>query len=198
MNLDMPIDVEQLNLPVFSQDKRLHATFYSRAVPNRFRTQEEGRPVYEQKDYIRLMVPGDRNYELDVPATDHYQQRFPDQWSRYKRGQGESMDGTPLESWPALNVAQVAELRAMNVATVDQLAVMPDQLAQKMMGNFKLREKAQAFLEASKGTAQASKLEAELKKRDDDIAQMREQIAALTAAASKATPVNAVRTLAAK
>jgi len=198
MNLDMPVDVESLNLPVFSQDKRLHVTFYSRAVPNRFRTQEEGRPVYEQKDYIRLMVPGDRNYELDVPATDHYQQRFPDQWTRYKRGLSESMDGTPLESWPALNVAQVAELRAMNVTTVDQLAVMPDQLAQKMMGNFKLREKAQAFLEAAKGTAQASKLEAELKKRDDDIAQMREQIAVLTAASAKTPASIANRTVAAK
>jgi hypothetical protein len=184
--LDMPVDVDQFSAPPFAQDKRLHVTFYTKAVQNRSRSQTEGRVVYEEKDYIRIMVPGDRNYELDVPAEPHYQGRFPTQWERYKKGQQERVDGTPLEAWPALNVAQVAELRAMNVFTVDQLANVPDSLAQKMMGNFALRQKAKDFLDAARDSAGATKLAAELAERDVQIAAMQAQLASLTKA--MATP----------
>lgn len=188
--LDMPIDVDQFSASVFAQDKRLHATFYTKAVQNRLRSQEEGRVVYEEKDYVRIMVPGDRNYELDVPAEPHYQGRFPDQWARYKKGQQERVDGTPLEAWPALNVAQVAELRAMNVFTVDQLATMADQQAQRLMGSFQLRQKAADFLAAAKDAAGATKLAAELAERDATIAAMQQQLASLTkaVAASSSKP----------
>jgi hypothetical protein len=176
---DEPVNADLYSQPVFSQDKRLHVQFYRKAVKNSFKSSQVGRPIYEDVDYVRIFVPGDRNTQLDTPAIPHYQQRFADQWRRYKEGQEEGVDGTPLESWPALSVSQVAELKAVHVRTVEQLAEMSDQLAQKFMGSHALRQKAQAFLEAAKGTAEASKLAAELKKRDDEISAMKEQIALL-------------------
>jgi hypothetical protein len=176
---DEPVNTDLYAQPVFSQDKRLHVQFYRKAVKNSFKSTQAGRPIYEDIDYVRIFVPGDRNTQLDTPAVPHYQQRFSDQWKRYKTGMEEGIDGTPLESWPALSVSQVAELKAVHVRTVEQLASMPDQLAQKFMGAHQLRQKANNFLEAAKGTAEASKLEAELKKRDDEISAMKEQIALL-------------------
>jgi len=75
-----------------------------------------------------------------------------------------------------MTVGQVAELKATGITTVEQLAELSDTNAQKFMGSFQLRQKAQAFLEAAAGDAANSKLAAELEKRDVEIAALKAQM----------------------
>jgi hypothetical protein len=192
MPYDNPVDVDVFAQPVFQQDKRLHVRFYRRAVKQTFKSEQEGRAIYKDVDYVQIHVPGDRNTMIDTEANFHYQQRWPEQWKRYKDGMDQAVVGTPLDSLPGVTPSQTAELKAMHVHTVEQLAEMADQLAQKMMGNFALREKARKFLDASKGVADQNKRDAELAERDDRIKALEEQIAMIAAerkvAAVKATP----------
>ena len=177
--LDQPIEEDVYGMPAFQQDKRLHVTFYRKAVKNNFKSEQEGRPIYDEKDYIKIFIPGDRNSNLDVPATEHYQQRFRAQWDRYQSGQSQLHSGTPLETWGDLSVSQVAELKAIHVHTVEQLADMPDQLAQKFMGNFALREKAKAYLNKESELAKASALKNELALRDAALEEQKARTEAL-------------------
>jgi hypothetical protein len=167
---------------VWAMDHRLWVQFYTRAVKNEFKTSEAGRPIFDEKPFVKIIVPGDKNMILDTPATMEHQHRFPKQWERYQNGQKQSMDGTPLEAVTWLTVGQVAELKALNIFSVEQLSDVPDQLAQRFMGAFELRRKAQAFIEASKGEAATSKLAHELEMRDAQIAQLQEQMAQLLGA----------------
>lgn len=172
----------------FALDKRLYVQFYVRAVMNHFKSAQEGRPIFDEKEYCRVIIPGDKNAVFDQPASDEQRMRFEAQYTRFKKGLEQAVTGTPLEMWPQMTVGQVAELKAINISTVEQLAEMSDETAQKIMGNHKLRLKAKAFLEAAAGEAKNSQLAMELEKRDSEIATLKnqmEQLLKATAAANK-------------
>ena len=162
--------------PRFALDKKLFVQFYLRAVLNNFKSAQEGRPIFDEQDYIRIIVPGDKNTIIDTKATPEYMSRFASHFEKYKKNQSQAVTGTPLEVWPQMTVGQVAELKAMNVHTVEQLAELPDNLAQRIMGSHDLRRRAVAFLDLAAGDAANSKLSAELDKRDNEIELLKAQM----------------------
>lgn len=170
----------------FAMDHKLYVTFYTRAVMNNFQSSEQGRPIFDEEEYIRIIVPGDSKTTVDCPADATFKMRFPKQYDAYKRGAEQAQSGTPLEVWPQLTVGLVAELKAMNIFSVEQLAALDDGKAQKIMGSHELRRRAQAFLDAAQGEAANNKMAAELSKRDEEIAKLQEQMAELLKAQPKA------------
>lgn len=172
------------DMPRHALDKKLFVQFYVKAVMNGFKSSEAGRPIFDEVDYIRVIIPGDKNNVVDTKVTEEHKMRFPAQYERFKKNQEQAVSGTPLEVWPQMTVGQVAELKAMHISTVEQLADLPDNLAQRIMGSHQLRAKAKVFLEAAAGEAVNTKMTAELEKRDNQIALMQEQLAQLTKAAA--------------
>lgn len=166
----------------FALDKKLYVQFRVEPILNRSKSAEAGRAIFDAIDYIKIFVPGDKNTVIDTPVTPEYQIRFKEKYEAFKAGKEMAPSGTPLEMWPQMTVTQVAELKAMNVSTVEQLADMPDQLAQKIMGSHSLRQKAKAFLEASLSDAANTKLQAELEKRDNEIQLLKSQMQQIMAA----------------
>jgi len=162
--------------PRFALDKKLYVQFYVRAVMNSFKSAQEGRPIFDEQDYVRIIVPGDKNTVIDTKVTPEYAHRFADRYEKYRKNQSQAVTGTPLEVWPQMTVGQVAELKAMNVHTVEQLADLSDQLAQKIMGSHDLRRRATIFLEAAAGDAANTKLQAELGQRDNEIELLKAQM----------------------
>lgn len=162
-------------------DKRLLVKFYTEAVHQEFASIEAGRPIYKDEHFISIRAPGTRN-EVTAPASYDYQQRFPRQWAMFKRGMEQTMTGTPLAMLPWMSKSQVAELNAANCHTVEQLATMPDSASQVFMGHHSMKQRAQAFLDSAKEAAPAIKLQAELEKRDQQIAELQATVEAMLAA----------------
>ena len=177
--------VSQANQARYAMDSKLYVQFYVRPVMNNFRSSEEGRPIYEEKEYIRIIVPGDSKTTVDCPVTDEFRMRFQKQYDKFKRGMEQAVEGTPLEMWPQMTVGLCAELKAMNVTTVEQLAALDDGKAQRIMGSYDLRRKAQIFLDAAQGEAANNKMAAELQKRDDEINLLKQQMAQILEAKTK-------------
>jgi hypothetical protein len=169
----------------YAADSRLYVEFYRKAVHNPFKSAQEGRPIFDEKDFVKIMIPGDKYSSVDTQVTTQHQQRFPTQWARYQAGQEQATSGTPLESWPQMTVGMVASLKAVNISTVEQLAELSDANASQIMGNHDLRRRAKAFLEAAAGEAVNAKLEAELEKRDNEIETLKNQMAQLMQSAAK-------------
>jgi hypothetical protein len=167
-------------------DNRLFVEFYRKAVENPFKSNEAGRPVFDEVDFVKITVPGDRYSNFESKVTEEHKKRFAGRWERYKAGLTQAVTGTPLEQWPQMTVGMVASLKAMNVHTVEQLAEMSDQYAQQIMGNHDLRRKAKLFLDAAAGEAVNNKLQSELDKRDVEINQLKEQMAQLLAGQQQA------------
>jgi len=165
--------------PRYAMDSKLYVKFYTRPVMHGFKSSEAGRPIYEDKEYIEILVPGDSKTKVDCPVNDEFRTRFPKQYEKFKRNEVQAVTGTPLEMWPQITRSMVAELKAMNVTTVEQLADMADTTAQNIMGNHDLRRRAKLFIDAAKGEAVNNKLTEELTKRDDEINLLKTQMAQL-------------------
>jgi len=170
-------------------DKRLFVQFFKDAVKSEFKTLAAGRPIFDEFDFIRIIAPGSRDsFVTKARDGDNYTTRFPIQWSRYKQNQDQDVTGTPLSAVPWLTVGQIAELNAVGCKTVEQLVGMPDNLSQKFMGHHQLKQRAQTFLEAANNAAPALRLQAELEKRDEQIAELRSMIEAMNAAKKAGAP----------
>lgn len=168
--------MEQGNQARYALDHKLVVNFFMRAVKNNIKSNEAGRPIYDEKEFVRIIVPGNSRSVFEDIVTNEHRMRFADRYERFKRGVSQSISGTPLEVWPQMTVGMVAELKAMNINTVEELAGLSDANAQRIMGNFDLRRRAQAFLDAAAGDAANSKMAAELEKRDTEIAALKAQM----------------------
>jgi len=170
-------------------DSKLFVVFYKATELNEAKSLEAGRPVHDEVDLVKIIIPGQRD-SVVAKADYGYQSRFPKQWAQYKAKADQIGSGTPLSEVTWLSLAQVADLRAMNVHTVEQLANLPDSSAHVFMGFQGLKQRAAAFLEAAAGNAPLLKLQSELESRDAKIAELEAAVAQL-AAAHKKVPTKA-------
>jgi hypothetical protein len=156
-------------------DAKLLVAFDVFPVLNEELSTKEARPVYDDKDYISIMVPGDqanvihRPIWVDPMNPNSDSERFSRQYEHWKAHRQNLVTGTPLESVTWLTKSQVKELAYFNCRTVEQLAAMGDGTGQKFMGIVKLQKRAQDFLAAAAGAAPAEALRAELEKRDIEL-----------------------------
>lgn len=159
-------------------DKRLLVLFYRSPIKNESKSIESGRPIFDEIDLVKIITPGSRDSFVG-DATEDYQQRFPQQWARYKAGKDQNASGTPLNMLPWLGMGQIEEFKAVGCHTVEQLVGMSDSLSQKFMGHHQIKQRAQAYLDAAKDAAPTLRLQAALEQRDETIAAMKAQMDAM-------------------
>jgi hypothetical protein len=165
----------------FAADSRLYVEFHRKPVMISGKSQDAGRAIYEERDFIRIHVPGDKTSVIDRIATEQDKQRFADRYAKWKSGQADAIVGTPLTALPGMNPVKIEEYKFFKIVTVEQLADANDNLGQKFMSFHSDKQKAKAFLEVAAGNAPIEKMHAELAKRDEEIETLKAQMAALMA-----------------
>lgn len=170
---------------MISEDNAL-VEFVRDAVQNNFKSAQEGRPIYDEKDFVRIMTPGDTKTTVYRAATNQDKKRFHKAWANYERGLEEVTDGTPLDQWNQISKSQTKELAHVNVRTVEHLIGMSDANIQRMgPGYAQLRDRAKQYLKSSTDDADKAKAERENAELREKMALMEEQIAALSAGKSE-------------
>lgn len=148
-------------------DKVLAVRFFRHPVRDAEKSEAEGRPIFTEKDYVEISIPGNKDHIVCHPVSEKDKMRFPEHWRLYTaRVSQEVVQGTPLEEWPGITRGQVEELRFLNVRTVEQLAAVSDANGQRIMGINSLKDKAKAYLEQAKG--QSAEMDA-LKAQNADL-----------------------------
>lgn len=164
----------------------IYPRFYKRAVQNNRRTAEEGRPIFEEREYVEIIIAGDKNTVVDRPVRDEDKQRFPGEYDAFQKGQDAPVVGTPIEQWPLLNKSQVAELKGIHVMTVEALAALSDSQLQKLgPGGRSLKSKAETWLQAAAGTAPLVELQEEKDRLAEENEMLRGQVKDLAAKAEQ-------------
>ncbi len=163
----------------WAEDARLHVEFHRKPVLNNFKSQEAGRAIYEEKDFVRIHIPGDKNNVVDRPVDAIDEQRFADRLAKWRANQKQAVDGTPLSALPSMTPGKVAEYEYFNIKTVEQLAGASDSLGQKFMSFHADKQRAKAFIDVAKGNAPIEQMNAELAKRDAEIENLKAQMSAL-------------------
>lgn len=174
-------------------DSRLAVQFYKKLVINEFKSEQAQRPIHEERDFIKIFVPGDSTSVIDTFVREEHKQRFPIHWARYKNASGsDQVVGTPLSAWSLLSSSVAEDLKHYKFFTVEQIANSSDAQISALgmaagMAPFSLRERAQNFLKHAAGLAETTHREDELKALKEQNAQlkammeqMQEQMAALS------------------
>lgn len=177
-------------------DSKLFVRFSVEPVLNSMKSAEAGRPIFDEVEMITIITPGNNLSSVHAPMDAEYKLRFADRYHRWKIGQEEQVQGTMLASWGRLTVGQIAEMNALNIKTVEQLATLPDNIAQTFMGFHSIKQAAVDFIESSKDSATLTTLASELEVRDAQISMLQDQLNKLTAQAdktNKASLSNAVK-----
>lgn len=161
----------------YAADNTLLVRFFKHPKLSSTRSAEEGRPIYEEVDYIQIMSPGNKDSIIQRPADDMDKNRFAEHYQKYKaRGSDdEVLEGTRLEDWPGITRSQCEELKFFNIHTLEQIMATADSNAQNIMGFGLLKQKAEAYL--TDADANAAKQALADQKRENE--ELRALIAAL-------------------
>lgn len=169
----------------FPGDEHLVVKFYQDDQKNERLTKERGYAVYEDVDMISINIPGDKQLTITAPADSvctmpsgdivAYKDRFPEDYERWKQGQGAAVVGLPLKQCPFLSKAEISMLEGQNIFSVEQLSEMGGAPLRNLgPSGRKWQQQALAFLQTAQGTRDATADAAEK-------AAMQERIAALEA-----------------
>lgn len=173
----------------FASDDRLYVEFFREPVMHPGRSRESGRAVYEERDFVRIHVPGDKTTVVVQPMDSINTIRFQSRYDKWKAGQADAVTGTPLNALPGMTPAKVEEYRYFKIVTIEQLADANDQLGQKFMSFNSDKQRAKAFIEATKNNAPIEAMNAELQKRDAEIENLKTMVEALQAQSRSRKPV---------
>jgi hypothetical protein len=182
-----------------TSDSRLVVTFENFPVLNEAKSKEANRPIYEDLEVCRIRMAGDRQQAPVFPAnaeapggvenadgylvTMTYAEKYAEQYRKFKAGEQQTKEGTPLEAVSFLTPARVKEFKALNIYTVEALASLEGSSLKSIgSGGTDFKLKAQAYLDSAAGSADVSKLTTEnefLKQQLEELTKERAQYATL-------------------
>lgn len=180
-NFDEMTEIPRPDESRFAADNKLYVEFSRKPRLHPAMSREAGRAVYEEIDYIRIHVPGDKSNVIERPVTYMDAERFADRYKKWQAGQAEAVVGTPLAALPGMSPAKVEEYKYFKIVTVEQLADANDNLGQKFMSFQQDKLRAKNFIEAAKSNAPIEAMNEELQKRDAEIENLKTMVQALQA-----------------
>ena len=134
--------------------------FHYQQVHNEERSEEEGKTVFEQKEFVEIIIPGNARERPIFEVEDSHRERWPLQYDRFLKKQEQRLDeGLPLMEWSQITRTMAASFEHDKVYTVEQLANLPDANLMSMgPGMLDLKYKAQKYLEMQTGEAAINKI----------------------------------------
>lgn len=147
------------------EDRPAFVRFETRAVESRAKSLEAGRSISVNVDYALVTPPYSKDLvviKVDqwlentrrnvkngrIPATwlDHWEK----QYDAFKKGQEAPLNGTSIKEWSAISPAQIKNLIALNILTIEDLAAINDEGLRRIgMGAQELKRKAMNWLSAA-------------------------------------------------
>lgn len=147
----------------------------------------EGRPIFVDTEYVKIIIPGDLGSMVDRPVRPFDLKRFPREYAAFKAEKSQDLvSGTPLRTWGALSPAAVAELEHFHIKTVEQLSSASDEAMLRIPGGMKWKQMAQGFIELAGDRAPMLEAQRQIETQAAQIAALQSQIEQLAAAQSQA------------
>lgn len=185
-------------MSVVSNELPPYVVFERRPVEDRNASIAAGHHVHKDVDYAIITRAGARDtFEQEVSVWfDQLAKRvkdaqFPAEWLRgyresyeaWKKGEELPPEGTPIKTWPVASPAQIKDILAVGIRTVEDLAKLPDsELSSLGIGAMSLKQKAAAWLDSAAKTGKAAEQLSTLQRQISDLSQLAQAQAAEIAA----------------
>lgn len=126
--------------------------FCVEAIEMEFKSKQAGRPIFEDREYVRIHIVGDRGSQAYEPVNEEHKARWPKEYAAFRAGIELPPTGTPLATWPhpMMTKSQVAMLATFNIRTVEDMAALDDAKLQKIgMGAREMKTAASTYLQVA-------------------------------------------------
>lgn len=165
-------------------DRGIVAIFRNHIQKNESKSKEAGRPIFDDVEVCELRFAGSKNvfvfpalsfshwetdeeFEVEGMTGEQrkvtYAERFDKQYQQFRAKEHQTKQGTPLDYLPFLSEGRRAELRALNIYTVEALSIIDGQELKNLGPHGReWKDSATEFLTTSTGNARMIKLEAEI------------------------------------
>jgi len=166
-----------LNQRPTGTDDDLVPLFKHLAVPNEAKSRTAGRPIFDDIEVVEIRKPGARDFQpYPATAVSHwindpftggqrqvtYAERFARQYQQFKALAAQTKSGTPLDLVKFLTEARRAELRALNIYTVEALAHIDGQELKNLgPGGREMKNQAIDYINESRALVPNIELKAE-------------------------------------
>ena len=152
----------------------LYVEFYNNAIQDKEKSLEEGRPIFVEVPYIKIMVPGDKDSIVRRPIRTGMNpkddnNRFNVEYNAFLNNVEQPLEGTPVDEWNQISKSQALELQALNIKTVEMLADLNDVQVSKFMGLADLKKRAAMWIDLASKEAPIAYMQNELEERDNAI-----------------------------
>lgn len=162
----------------YVSDQNLNVVFYKKSEIDVQKSQQEGMPIHTDRDYIKIMQPGERLNVIDRPVYTEDKKRFAQQWSRYISDQVQAPDGTPIELLFPNNPSASANLRTFGVHTIQQCSNMTDHAMNTIgMGGLEYKTRAGRYLESAKDGTKFHDMQKQLDSKETKIRELEFKLA---------------------
>jgi len=152
-------------------------TFYMRQHHSPQKSEQAGRPVFEDRIYARIHPPGERLNIVDRPASEADKRNFPREWQQFVTNAEQIGEGTPIEMLHPHQPSVGATLKAHGVHTIEKCAELSGVAIESIgMGGQKWHNDAVKYIAiASKGVG-AAQFNKALDERDSEIRVLKQQL----------------------
>jgi hypothetical protein len=181
-----------------------HVVFRMHATPNEAKSQQAGRPIYDEMEVCDISFAGNKSTIGTFPAHEivgyvddpvmgrveqTYAQKYNQEYLAFKNSDPAALGGTPLEELPFLTQAKRLELKAVHVYTAEALAAL-DGNNLKMLGvdGRDLKDKAQLYIDTAQQGVSNADLQEQVSKQNAVIEQMQAELEQFRAAQEPVDP----------
>lgn len=153
------------------------AQFYLHPVYMRRKSEEEGRPIYEDFVYIRKIIPGNDKEIVERKATEEDHREWHRQWSAFQESKKQPISGTPINQASFLTPSWISTCKHLNIMTVEALANLPDPAINKLgMGGREIINQAITYLKSAEGSSRFLAMENENKRLQTQVEKLQETL----------------------
>lgn len=152
-----------------TMDAQLLVRFFVKPLKDVGRSEQQGRPVFRDAEYVDIRIPGSRD-AICRPANAHDKVRFERHYEAFIKRIEAPIEGTPLAEWPLITRSLAEEMSFSNIKTVEALATVPDSAAANFRNLLMFKRKAQEWLALAESDAPLEQLNAKLAESERTIA----------------------------
>lgn len=128
--------------------KGANVRFFNAYQENRIKSQEAGRPIFDEIPSISIQYPGMDETVRKIEPRDI--QAYPELYKAFQSGNEPVQDGTPLAEWTLLPGSAMRELQYLGFKTVEQLCDANDDVKRRMGPLAQYVKKAKDWIDAAK------------------------------------------------
>ena len=158
-------------------DDRLIVGFYRKSIVNVAMSQQQGKRICEDRDFVKIQHPGETYNIVDRAVSEQDKRRFPRQWAMYAQGKQQIPDGIPVSLLFPESPAKTDMLIGYNIHTIEQLANLSGSAIQTVgMGCQEWVNKAQDYLKQAEKGVNYHKFNTEMAAKDQQISTLERQV----------------------